>query len=88
MTSADRLAVVGWTTYRALEQSMKSELALRLETVRNSTVTALELWSEEIRALASVHAGRAEIREAHKAYDQKACRHGRASKLPELWRPI
>ena len=60
------LAVVGWTTYRALEQSMKRELTSRLETVRNSTVTALELWSEEIRAVASDHADRTEIREAAK----------------------
>jgi hypothetical protein len=50
------LAVIGWTSYRTLEQTMKNELESRLETVRDATIAALVVWSDEVKAVVDVHA--------------------------------
>jgi len=58
------VAGLGWTSYRSLEQSMKRELASKLETVRNATIEALGLWAKEVKAVVDVHAARPDIRHA------------------------
>jgi hypothetical protein len=55
------LGAVGWTSYRELEASMKAEIASHLETVRNSSVTALEIWADENKAVVNVFAADPEV---------------------------
>jgi hypothetical protein len=68
------MATVGWSSYRAIEGSMKDDIATQLETVRDATIAALELWSEEARAVAAVHGARSEIRDAARELVQVARR--------------
>jgi hypothetical protein len=55
------LGVVGWTSYRELETSMKAEISSNLETVRNSSVAALEIWAEENAAVVNVFSADPEV---------------------------
>ena len=52
------LAGIGWTSYQALEQRMKREIASKLETTRNTTISALLTWAQENKAVVDVHAAR------------------------------
>lgn len=48
------LGGVGFSSYRALEKAMKAQIASKLETVRDASIAALEIWAEENRAVADV----------------------------------
>jgi hypothetical protein len=70
------LAAVGWSSYRTLEQSMRGELGSRLETVRDATIAALVVWSDEVKAVVDVHAARPIVRESARDLAALALRTG------------
>ena len=58
------LAAIGFASYRTLEANLKARIATELETTRDTSVSALQIWAQENMAVAKVHASRASVREA------------------------
>jgi aminoglycoside phosphotransferase (APT) family kinase protein len=55
-------AVVGGSAYRAIEASVRSQVAGQLSTILEADVTALKVWLSDTRAVAEVQADDPEIR--------------------------